>query len=308
MHAPQQMKRPLQQQQQQQQHGSSSDEEDGSSLSASSNCSSGPGGSEDESRTSSNKTERQDGGGAPGAHTSGVWTPASVTNAATAAAQAARAEERHNKRVMRIYTKAVRLLTKMCMILEDDRIIVCRPNAPPAKKLGKFMVRYDRLLGRLETLASREGPIASASVPGGLLKALDDDADPCEWIEECVLAPHKRENDKARGLLHALGSYQASILHVLRWGFLEAPLPPLHQLRQQQQQQQQQQRQHPQQHQHEQHQQQQNQHQQQSDTSGPLLLNQQQQQQLQQLQQHQQQQQQHQYLAASGPPFHFPQT
>ncbi|KAL8269483.1 hypothetical protein Esti_006599 [Eimeria stiedai] len=260
--APQQMKRPLQPQ-----HGSSSDEEDASSLSASSNCSSGPGGSEDESRMSSSRTERQE--GAAGTHSSGVWTPAFATNAVATAAQAARAEERHNKRVTRIYMKAVRLLTKMCMVLEDDRVIVCRPNAPPARKLGKFMVRYDRLLGRLEALAAREGPLASASVPGGLLKALDDDADPCEWIEACVLAPHRKENDRARGLLHALGSYQASILHVLRWGFLEAPLPPLHQLRPQPQQQQ-------------------------TDLPGLLLLR-------------QQQQEQQQYFAA-GPPPHLPQS
>lgn len=34
---------------------------------------------------------------------------------------------------------AVRLLTKMCMVLEDDNVIVCKPDAPAAKKLGKLM-------------------------------------------------------------------------------------------------------------------------------------------------------------------------
>ena len=49
-------------------------------------------------------------------------------------------------------------------------------------------------------------------MPGGLLKALDDDADPREWIEDCVLTPHRRENEKARGLLHALGVRQRVVL------------------------------------------------------------------------------------------------
>lgn len=66
-------------------------------------------------------------------------------------------------------------------------------------------VRYDKLLGRLEALASRRGNLVAATVPGGLLKALDDDADPHEWIQDCVLTPHRRENERARGLLHALG-------------------------------------------------------------------------------------------------------
>ncbi|XP_026192674.1 uncharacterized protein LOC34617926 [Cyclospora cayetanensis] len=118
----------------------------------------------------------------------------------------------------------------MCMMLEDDRVISASPEATAAKKLGKLLIRYDRLVGRLEGLAAREGPLSAATVPGGLLKALDDDADPREWIEECVLKPHRRENNKARGLLHALGSYQASILHTMRWEALERPLEPLHRL------------------------------------------------------------------------------
>ncbi|KAL8424525.1 hypothetical protein Efla_005631 [Eimeria flavescens] len=223
----------LQQQQQQQQHVSSSDEDDASSLSASSNGSSGPGGSEDESRTSS-RPSRLHVGGSTTLVSDALGPPAPGAGGRTVAAAA-------GVSMLPSFLSSVRLLTKMCLILEDDNVIVCKPDAPAAKKLGKFMVRYDRLVSRLETLAARRGPAASATVPGGLLKALDDDADPWEWIEDCVLTPYRRENDRARGLLHALGSYQASILHVLRWGHLEAPLPPLHSLRPQQQQQQQQQ-------------------------------------------------------------------
>lgn len=220
-------------------HASSSDEDDVSSLSASSNCSSGPGGSDDDTR----RAQRIDLPGAFSTYAPGTAVPVGAENAAPTgkhdfllAPSATRSEERHSRRVMRVYMKAIRLLTKMCMILEDDNVIVCKADAPAAKKLGKFMVRYDRLLGRLEALAARRGQLASATVPGGLLKALDDDVDPYEWIEDCAIAPHRRENEKARGLLYALGSYQASILHILRWEHLEAPLPPIHRLRLQQQQ------------------------------------------------------------------------
>lgn len=250
----------LQQQQQQQlfqrrkrQHhaASSSDEDDASSLSGSSNCSSGANATDEESRKGSFPPRQRTGAPcapvAPGAACLGSPLTVGAVKQWAAATLPNRADERQSRRVMRVYMKAVRLLTKMCMVLEDDHVIVCKPEAPAAKKLAKLMIRYDRLLVRLEAMASSRAPaassasastaaaaatgVASASVPGGLLQALDDGADPREWIEECVLNPHRKENDKARGLLHALGSYQASILHVLRWEHLEEALPPLHCLR-----------------------------------------------------------------------------
>lgn len=86
----------------------------------------------------------------------------------------------------------------------------CRATA--SVPLGVALrLRYDRLLERLEASLQSRAPLPrglsleNSGVPVGFLQALDDYADPREWIDLAVVKPHRRENAASRGLLYSIG-------------------------------------------------------------------------------------------------------
>eukprot|EP00920_Eleutheroschizon_duboscqi_P008905 GHVT01020390.1.p1 GENE.GHVT01020390.1~~GHVT01020390.1.p1 ORF type:complete len:142 (+),score=31.45 GHVT01020390.1:289-714(+) len=64
--------------------------------------------------------------------------------------------------------------------------------------------------------------------PAGVFvrSAVDDYVDPDDWTKACVLDEHKRKTDELRGVLRAIGVWDANTRHRLIHGTVPDPLLP----------------------------------------------------------------------------------
>ncbi|PHJ24473.1 mediator complex subunit med10 [Cystoisospora suis] len=138
-------------------------------------------------------------------------------------------EARQRKKAAKLYMKTVHCLTKMTLLLEDSHIVVPVGKAEnkASRRLSKLLLRYDRMLVKLEEYIMKSSSLSNASVPSGLLRALDENVDPMDWVQECVVNVHREKNAQLRGVFTAFGSYEATLHQSLRYGPSSDLLPPL---------------------------------------------------------------------------------
>ncbi|KFG63389.1 mediator complex subunit MED10 [Toxoplasma gondii RUB] len=141
--------------------------------------------------------------------------------------KSATASDRHRRKIAKLYFKTLHCLTKLTLLLEDGTVIL-----PPGKadnkgsrRLSKLLLRYDRMLMKLEAYMSSSSQLANASVPVGLLQALDKNVDPVDWLKRCVLDVHREKNDQLRGVYDAFGAYEATLHDAIRYNACDRLLP-----------------------------------------------------------------------------------
>lgn len=61
------------------------------------------------------------------------------------------------------------------------------------------------MLVKLEEYVMKSPSLSTASVPIGLLRALDENVDPMDWVQECVVNVHREKNAQLRGVFTAFG-------------------------------------------------------------------------------------------------------
>ncbi|PFH34798.1 mediator complex subunit MED10 [Besnoitia besnoiti] len=137
--------------------------------------------------------------------------------------------ERHRRKVAKLYLKTVHCLTKITLLLEDGNVVLPagRTDNKTSRRLSKLLLRYDRMLVKLEEYMATSSHLANASVPVGLLKALDMNVDPMDWMKRCVVDVHREKNDQLRGVFQAFGAYEATLHDAMRYGPADRLLPPL---------------------------------------------------------------------------------
>eukprot|EP00920_Eleutheroschizon_duboscqi_P008900 GHVT01020384.1.p1 GENE.GHVT01020384.1~~GHVT01020384.1.p1 ORF type:complete len:247 (+),score=50.58 GHVT01020384.1:356-1096(+) len=137
---------------------------------------------------------------------------------------------RANKMVARHYSKIVERLTRISLTLEDPSSVApMRKKATrTTKKLAKHMLKYEKELAKLDKLIESRSAshLVYGTLPLGLLNAVDDYVDPDDWTKACVLDEHKRKTDELRGVLRAIGVWDANTRHRLIHGTVPDPLLP----------------------------------------------------------------------------------
>eukprot|EP00070_Physeter_catodon_P037248 XP_028344142.1 uncharacterized protein LOC114486098 [Physeter catodon] len=129
---------------------------------------------------------------------------------------------KQRKKAAKLYLKAVQYLTKATYILEDEGAVQhVDSDSRSSKRLAKLLIRYDRMLAKLETYMSSNASLSGASVPVGLVHALDNNVAPIEWIRKCVLDVHRQKNQELRGIFAAFGVRNAVVTthHLFRCSF-----------------------------------------------------------------------------------------